>query len=215
MSIYYQNELVTLFHGDCLEQRDWLDCDVLVTDPPYGMSFQSNFRKDKTQIFDVIVGDDSTIIRDLALDLWGSEKASIVFGTWRQPKPAMTKVLGIWNKGESAGMGDLSIPFGINHEEIYIYGKKGFFGKRTNSIFTIPTIPSTDLFRPNHPTPKPVQLMSILIEKTHGTIADPFAGSGATLVAANNLGRKAVGVELEEKYCEMIAKRLDQLVFDF
>jgi site-specific DNA-methyltransferase (adenine-specific) len=67
-----------------------------------------------------------------------------------------------------------------------------------------------------HPTQKPLSLMQWCIDFMTGTsVADPFAGSGTTLVAARNMGLKAIGVEIEERYCEIIARRLDQMCLDF
>lgn len=215
MSLYYQDEYVTLYHGDCLkEHREWLDADVLVTDPPYGMAYVSNSSKYKGPS-DKINGDDTPELRDESLAAWGNEKPALVFGTWRVPRPARTKHLLIWDKGDSPGMGDLSLPWGPSHEEVYVMGK-GFTGKRGGSVLRVKTMGAASHNRPDHPTPKPIPLMEQLVEKCPpGLIADPFSGSGATLVAARNLGRKAVGVELEEKYCEIIAGRLSQGAFDF
>ena len=203
---YFQNELVTLYYGDCLEVTEWLTADVLVTDPPYGMAYKSGWTKREN-----IANDESVEIRDKALKLWGSGPA-LVFGTWRVQRPANIKNLLIWSKGEDPGMGDLTMPWGSSHEEVYVFGK-GFVGQRGSSVLKANKPPVAN--RPDHPTPKPVGLMETLIQKTLGVIADPFAGSGATLMAARNLGRNSIGVEMEEKYCELIANRLSQEAFDF
>jgi site-specific DNA-methyltransferase (adenine-specific) len=101
-------------------------------------------------------------------------------------------------------------------EEIYILGK-GFVSTSPplRSVITTKENRSTEVSRLGHPTPKPVGLMETLINRCpSGVIADPFAGSGSTLIAARNLRRQAIGVELEEKYCELIANRLSQEAFD-
>lgn len=205
---YYQDELVTLYHDDCLENRKWLDADVLMTDPPFGMAYRSGRRKQ-----DAIVGDRTIDVRDRALELWGDRPAA-VFGTWKQQRPARVRQLIVWDKRGGAGFsGDLNMPWADITEEVYILGS-GWTGSRRPAIYSIPTLPSQN--RPDHPTPKPVRIMAELIEcAPAGVIADPFAGSGPTLIAAREAGRRAVGVEIEERYCELIAKRLSQQAFDF
>jgi len=211
LSIYYQDDFVTLYHGDCLEQTSWLDADVLVTDPPYGMAYVSGRKKDASL---AIRGDESLNVRDDALNLWGS-KPALVFGTWKQPRPANVRQLIVWDKRGGAGFsGDLNMVWADITEEIYVLGD-GWVGRRRPAIYSIPTLPSAN--RPDHPTPKPVSLLEQLLDcvQPDAVIADPFAGSGSTLIAARNFGRKAIGVEYEEKYCELIAKRLSQQTFTF
>ena len=211
---YYQDELVTLYHGDCLElAAEWtFPGDVLVTDPPYGVSYVSGWVKGKNE--KPIAGDNNSDVRDAVLRAWGT-KPALVFGRWDIARPLMTRHRLIWSKELGPGMGDLSMPWGHGEEEIYVLGQ-GFTGPRESNVIRAKGYGAQAAARPNHPTPKPVALMEHLIGKAPvGVIADPFAGSGATLVAARNLGRRSLGVELEERYCEMIAKRLQQQAFDF
>lgn len=215
MSLYYQDDSITLYHGDCLtEHRQWLEADVLVTDPPYGVSYTSGWVEGRKRNTTGIANDRNPAIRDAALGAWGN-RPYIAFGSWRVPKPANVRQMLIWDKGDDPGTGDLTMPWGSSFEEIYVSGKgKVWQGGRTVAVLRIGKPLGDD--RPNHPTPKPVPLMERLIEKCPpGVIADPFAGSGATLLAVKNLGRKAIGVELEERYCEIIAKRCAQEVLDF
>lgn len=210
MNPYYEDDLVTLYHGDCREVTAWLEADVLVTDPPYGMSYESNLNRDKRNVKagQPITGDGDLSAREGMLATWG-DRPALVFGTWRVDRPAATRALVVWHKVGAGGLGDLSIPWLPTHEEIYVLGS-GFVGKRSDAVLSYRALMSGDRERPDHPTPKPVPLMERLISTTQGVIADPFAGSGSTLVAAKLLGRKAIGVELEERYCEISARRLAQ-----
>lgn len=220
---YYQDERITLYHGDCLELSPlWTGADVLVTDPPYGMAYRARGTYDsqtgKTHApagAKHVAGDHSTAIRDQALAEWGSSRPAAVFGTWRVSRPpAVQHRLIWWKQGQPPG--PARAPFMLQDEEIYILGS-GWLATSPplRSVMATGEHRSQEVSRVGHPTPKPVPLMETLLRQAppQWVIADPFAGSGATRVAASLLGRKAIGVELEEKYCELIAKRLSQGVF--
>ena len=217
MKPYYQDDLVTLYHGDCLEVTEWLDADVLVTDPPYGIEWKGTHNYNKGNKWKSgIANDENAQVRDEVLNLW-KDKPAIVFGSWKIEKPKATQHRLIWHKSGMAP-GPLNASFMSQDEEIYILGK-GFIKTAPPMRSVLKTeehrgIASKEI---GHPTPKPISLMELLLERCdkNWIIADPFAGSGATLIAARNLGRKAIGVELEEKYCEIIANRLSQQAFNF
>ena len=212
MSVYYSDESVTLYHGDAREITEWAAADVLVTDPPYGMAQQSG-RGGKFGDLR-IVGDDDTTARDTILDLWGARPA-LMFGRWSAPRPPGTRMVLTWEKGNHVGMGDLSLPWKPNTEEVYVLGS-GFVGHRGTSVLRHHApAPARRLGR-QHPTENPVSLMRDLLAKCppEWVVADPFAGSGTTLRAAADLGRRAVGVEIDEAYCEVLARRLAQGALD-
>lgn len=142
----------------------------------------------------------------------GGGKPALSFGSWKRPHPKGTRAQLIWDKGGHAGgLGDLSIPWKNNHEEIYVLGS-GFKGHRGSGVLSGYHVTASERSGRNHPHEKPVSLMEELLCKCpqDWVIIDPFAGSGSTLRAAKNLGRRAIGFEIEEKYCEIIATRLAQ-----
>jgi DNA modification methylase len=213
---YYDDGTCTIYHGDCREVLPTLTADVLVTDPPYGIAHATGGGRDSPQAPWIdrggraIRGDDSTQLRDDVLAWWGDRPAA-VFGTWKAPRPERPRAVLIWDKAGVGGMGYLPFPWQPSHEEIYILGK-GWHGKREPSVLRSYLTPYPARGR-CHPHEKPVDLLRrLLIKAPGGVVLDPFMGVGPTLRAAKDLGRRAIGIEIEERYCEIAARRLGQEV---
>ena len=215
MKPYYRDDNVTLYHGDCLEITAWLEADVLVTDPPYGTQFsvlnpRGGYGRRGVGGLPpegfVIANDETTDTRDEVLRRWGT-KPALVFSSPRMPEPPGTWADRlVWDKKRPGMNGG---PWRYRHESIYVTA--GFVRRDNETVSVLTAWPD----QTDHIHAKPLGLMTSLVGcAPPGVVADPFAGSGSTLVAARNLGRKAIGVELEERYCEIIAKRLDQMCLD-
>lgn len=212
----------TLHFGDCAEID--VSHDLLVTDPPYGQGYKSG----RTDEWGAITGDNDLagIQGRLAHVLKGLRRGRHVyifgnkFDFSTLPLCSLAEL--IWDKG-NFGLGDLSLPWGPQHEritfavyEISKANREKGFGALTARLRKGSVLRS---LRPHsvrvnvHPTEKPVDILRQMIESSSvmgETVYDPFMGSGSTLVAALMEGRKAVGCEIEQKYfdvaCERVAK---------
>ena len=220
---YYADDHCTIYHGDCLEILPEIAADVLVTDPPYGVRHnggghrsnrQANPSWDSKPVF--VVGDTDTRARDGALAIWGDRDA-LVFGTWKAPRPAGCRQRLLWLKANMTPVFG-STPWASADEEIYVLGSgwsKPVLARNYLETREARAGAGALSRKYGHPTVKPVDLMVWLLGFTSGVVVDPFMGSGPTLEAAASLGRRAIGIEIEEKYCEAAVKRLRQSVFDF
>jgi site-specific DNA-methyltransferase (adenine-specific) len=192
----------TLYLGDCRDILPTLAFDSSVSDPPYGMSFRSNYRIDKH----ASIAND----QDEALLLWACalrpRHSAYLFARWDNlqsvPKP---KSLVTWVK-DNHSMGDLEHEHGRQTEVALFYpGPDHDFpnGRPTDVI----KAPRTN--NDHHPTEKPVQLMRAVVEWTRGTVLDPFMGSGTTLIACNALGRPSIGIEIDQAHFETALRRVE------
>lgn len=226
MKPYFERDGITIFHGDCREVlKDFTTGGVslVVTDPPYRSLDEHVSRGTTTRLvaggdtawFPTLTDDELravlATIRDNLLHAWG---AMYVFADWktglrvfRDPEPA--NVL-IWDK--------MKIGMGYNWRRMNEW--IGYFPKPEHElrdkglgdIIRARGIPSEQR---THPTEKPVGVLKPLIENSTvpgGSVLDPFMGTGSTLRAAKALGRTAIGIEIEERYCELAARSLEQEV---
>jgi len=205
MNAYYKDDHVTIYNADCREIIGDIGVfDMLVTDPPYGMEFQSGHRKRKhKKIYGDAVFDIDLIMRLMKL----SRAASYIFCRWDnllympKPKSCLAWVKNNWS------MGDLKHEHGRQWEACCFYpGEYHKFTKRIPDVITAKKTGNV-----NHPTEKPVSVLTKIIEcNVCESILDPFAGSGSTGRAAKDLGKKATLIEIDESYCEISANRMLQ-----
>ncbi len=201
MTPYYDHAGITIYHGDCREILPHVKADALVTDPPYGIAKQwtggtgngwgkARQKASLRNAWDNKPADLSALPLALPSIIWG--------GNFFTLPPSRGWL--VWRKevNPALSLGDAELAW-TNLDQVI-------------RVFDCPRNKLTGSLVPEHPTAKPVKLMRWCLGFVLGAIVDPFYGGGATLLAAKDLGRRAIGIEIEESYCEIAAKRLAQEV---
>ena len=216
----------TLHHGDCLDVlRAMADCsvDAVVTDPPYGMNFQSNHVPDERKK-KRIAGDERPFIWFLheAYRVCADGGALFCFTDWKNQETWRIAIecAGftirshvVWDR-LNHGMGDLTGSFAPRHDCAW-FASKGrfqFAGKRPVSVMRAMRVNSITT---PHPTEKPVDLMTSIVEAVcppDGVVLDPFMGTGSTGIAATSTGRRFIGIEREAEYVAIAEARIRAVV---
>jgi len=193
-----------LILGDCLGVMPALGpVDAVVTDPPYGMGFRSNHRKQKHGY--IVLDENTEALRWICQ--YGVRHSKYIWMRWDNLADVMKpRSLITWVKNNHS-MGDLCGEHGRQTEVCAFYrGPDHFFpGDRPTDVLRAPRTGNV-----HHPTEKPVSLMSAVIEWTHGVVVDPFMGSGTTGVACARKCRPFIGVEISEEHFDMACRRVEE-----
>ena len=218
---YYKKDGIAIYHGDCREILPQLSkVDLVLTDPPYGVvnrGSQGLRRLDKGDADEVFFE-----VEDIASKIDGCVQGSLYVwcsteqvSYWRAAfvDLGMTTRLCIWEK---------SNPSPLNGQYIWLSSVECcVFARKSKAVFNqfckSPVWRGSVARSVEHLTTKPLWLMeeAILASSNPGNmVLDPFMGSGTTLVAARALGRKGIGIEIQEKYCEVAVRRLEAAVKD-
>lgn len=191
MKPYFQEDGIVIYHGDCREVLPSLErVDMIITDPPYP---------------DIEKGFTQTSIR--FLDKHPCRQ--LVFWSAIEPFPLSFSAVHIWHKPNGRSNEHYERIFERNGQRVCRVWRESAINScvvadMTGDVYT------------NHPTQKPIRLIRKLLTLTKPThVLDPFMGSGTTLRAAKDCGLKAIGIEIEERYCEIAANRLRQGVLSF
>ena len=219
MQPYYEHAGIVIFHGDCREIVPTLSWDSTVSDPPYGVAWncqRSGFNTSRK------AGDFSRWMRDEEFPPIAGDETAANPAPWIRGAAAFcggnyfahllppSRCWVTWDKRDGIGSNDQadSELLWTNFDKpsrIYRQMWSGLLRAGRENVARTQKL---------HPNQKPEGLMEFVISygEICSVILDPFMGSGTTLVAAKRLGRQAIGIEIEERYCEIAAKRLSQEV---
>lgn len=232
---YYADESVTLYHGDCMDVLPQLSgVDLVFTSPPYNLGHMTGGLANLAGGYRSY--DDTRAAmeyeewqKEVLAACWGtlSDEGAIFYNhkpiirdgaatlpTQYNPGLPLRQIV-IWYR--KMGVNWAPSHFLPVHEWILVLAKEGWklrdkSASHASDVWAI----RPDMEAREHPAPFPLALPSTAINATAARVVmDPFAGSGTTLLAARNLGRKAIGIEMDERYCEIAVKRLEQQAFDF
>jgi site-specific DNA-methyltransferase (adenine-specific) len=233
---YYEHNGITIYHGDCREilpQIGTDSCDCVITDPPYSEQTQAGARSNPNYGFNesrsafvpffvplenlrLILSECSRIaMRWIVATVDWKHAAELERTT---PSGLRFVRCGVWVKPDGAPQFTGDRP-AQGWEAVAILHRKDstleWNGGGSRAVWTHHIVRAYEI---GHPTPKPLPLMKEFVQlfaNSYYPILDPFCGSGTTLQAAKDAGISAIGIEIEEKYCEIAAKRLSQEVFQF
>jgi len=208
---YYERDGITIYHGDCREIMPTLKADVVVTDPPFGVGVHYKSFDDSQENVRALIGDAMPLI------LASAPVSLIACGIrnmFMYPQPD-------WILCHFNAVAEHSSPWGFScWMPVLAYGKCPYLKNRLGGrpdAFSLR--PATYAPPSGHPCPKAPDVWQRFVLRGSAlatdTILDPFMGSGTTLRVAKDIGRRAIGIEIEERYCEIAAKRLAQGVLDF
>jgi len=206
---YYQDDYVTLYHADCREVLPLLEpVDLVLTDPPYGIGWAGHSGSDIK--WQAIANDQSTNVVKALFEWLAPSQNAVIFGA--NCFPDLLPHRGRWLCWDKRCSEKADKMLGSPFELAWVNKTSGF-----DSMFRVlhGGVVNKNGGKRIHPTEKPITLMSQIIQVLYPeslTILDPFAGSGTTLRAAKDLRRRCIGIEIEEKYCEVAANRLRQEV---
>ena len=217
MTPYYETELGKLYHGDCLEIMPQLEpVDLVLTDPPYDKDTHKGGMFTGEIKFGNVDFPSINIIPIIGNFLKASNRWVLVFTpieTLGEIKNSYKDSYirgGVWDRIVNSPQisGDRPAQGGEGIAILHCPGKKQWNGGGKAGIWRA----MVERNKKQHPTQKPLKLLNELVgqfSNTGETVLDPFLGSGTTAIACERLKRKWIGIEIEEKYCEISAKRIE------